>query len=104
MSFYEVSAANRDRQLTTTSDTPAACTRCPMLGFGPTPCANVPRSYVTYYADYPGKRGLQNVVSAWMGAHVHNFDVRLAGKLESVIDTELAYDIKLTELQEQKPG
>ena len=41
---------------------------------------------------------LQSVVSAWMGAHMCNFDVRLADKLESVTETELAYDMKLAEL------
>lgn len=47
---------------------------------------------------------LQNVVSAWMGAHMCNFDVQLAGKLEDVIDTELAYDIKLAELLQKGSG
>jgi hypothetical protein len=33
-----------------------------------------------------------------------NFDVRLADKLESVTETELAYDIKLAELLEKARG
>jgi hemerythrin-like metal-binding protein len=47
---------------------------------------------------------LQSVVSAWMGAHMCNFDVRLADNLESVTETELAYDIKLAELLEKARG
>ena len=47
---------------------------------------------------------LQSVVSAWMGAHMCNFDVRLADKLESVTETELAYDMKLAELLGKERG
>jgi hemerythrin-like metal-binding protein len=47
---------------------------------------------------------LQSIISAWMGAHMCNFDVQLAGTLESVIETELAFDIKLAELLEKEGG
>jgi hemerythrin-like metal-binding protein len=47
---------------------------------------------------------LQSVVSAWMGAHMCNFDARLTDKLRSVTDTELAYDIELAELLEKEGG
>jgi hemerythrin-like metal-binding protein len=47
---------------------------------------------------------LQSIISAWMGAHMCNFDIQLAGTLEGVIETELAFDIKLAELLEKEGG
>jgi hemerythrin-like metal-binding protein len=47
---------------------------------------------------------LQQTIGTWMGAHMCNLDIQLADALEGVIDTELAYDIKLAELLAQQPG
>ena len=47
-----------------------------------------------------GKR-LEEIISSWMGSHSGSLDVQLARNLDSIDDTELAYDVKLARLLER---